>query len=664
MPTRPSQGGSAGTWGAELNAWEDVARNADGTLKTSAVQAALGGFLTAPLPSGDTTGATDAAVLNALMADGASILLGKALSTAPYWVNASLNYTTHCALVAFGQNLTNIKRAADVPIISQVGTNGTPLRNCRLIGVTIDGNTGAGYTSTLVQQSYVRDPVMRDVTIFGADGIGLDQLEVWDFQSDNLIVSSCGGNNVATNTTATGVNALNSTTVNVGSTTGFGTTGIFTLLGAHVAYTGKTSTSFTGCSNHPATTGGETVALSRPAHVMRCSDTDTVNNMHFRGYRNESYGADGSRITIAVGTNIPKNIVFVDQKVEKHASAGIIDNFQQVQGLYQIGGTMPITGGLATGVAQGVDLCSFPGCEDVHLNFTFSIGGFAASDVRSLFNWDGSVYAIDKVKNGVKLRQGTGSQPTYDDRITGTVNSWNEDGHLWNSAHSWTNAHLSASPTSHGGLAVKGRQVFTASGAGTYTPTPGTLAILVECVGGGGGGGNAATAAVSAAAGGGGGGGAYAASYIFNPGVAGITLSVGASGASASSGGDSSFNSGVVLAKGGGGGGAGVAGTAAAYTAGANGGLESSCVGDVKQRGGAGAAGVLASGTVAASGQGGNAAGDLGGGGGLAKIVAGVGTGGGTYGGGGSGGLVLNGSAAVNGGTGSVGVIVVTEYGN
>jgi len=34
MPTRPSQGGSIGTWGTELNAWLDVGHNADGSNKT------------------------------------------------------------------------------------------------------------------------------------------------------------------------------------------------------------------------------------------------------------------------------------------------------------------------------------------------------------------------------------------------------------------------------------------------------------------------------------------------------------------------------------------------------------------------------------------------------------------------------------------------------
>ncbi len=60
-------------------------------------------------------------------------------------------------------------------------------------------------------------------------------------------------------TTATGVNALNSSTFNVAATAGFQTVGSFIYSGTVVTYTGKTSTSFTGCSNHAATTGGEAV---------------------------------------------------------------------------------------------------------------------------------------------------------------------------------------------------------------------------------------------------------------------------------------------------------------------------------------------------------------------------------------------------------------------
>jgi hypothetical protein len=67
-------------------------------------------------------------------------------------------------------------------------------------------------------------------------------------------------------TTATGVNALNSGTVNVGSTAAFPASGTFILAGATaVTYTGKTATSFTGCGAHPATVGGEAINGNVPA---------------------------------------------------------------------------------------------------------------------------------------------------------------------------------------------------------------------------------------------------------------------------------------------------------------------------------------------------------------------------------------------------------------
>jgi hypothetical protein len=75
-----------------------------------------------------------------------------------------------------------------------------------------------------------------------------------------------GGPAVATPdaTTVVGVNALNSAVVNVVSTGGFPASGTFLLAGAAVTYTGKTATSFTGCGNHAATTGGETVTGNAP----------------------------------------------------------------------------------------------------------------------------------------------------------------------------------------------------------------------------------------------------------------------------------------------------------------------------------------------------------------------------------------------------------------
>lgn len=77
---------------------------------------------------------------------------------------------------------------------------------------------------------------------------------------------TAGGATVATpdTTTAVGVNALNSDTINVESTAGFPSSGTMILDGAAVTYTGKTLTEFTGCGNHAATVGGETVTGNAP----------------------------------------------------------------------------------------------------------------------------------------------------------------------------------------------------------------------------------------------------------------------------------------------------------------------------------------------------------------------------------------------------------------
>lgn len=368
----------------------------------------LGGLVTAPAPSGDATGVSDTAVLNALMADGAAILLG----AGTYWVNAALTPTTHCALIGRGQNITTIKRAADISVISAVGTNASPLRNLRILGMTIDGNSGQGYTSTLVQQSYLRDPVMRDVTLFGAEGIGLDQLEVWDFQSDNLIVSSCGGNSSG----------------------------------------------------------------ALPAHRIRCSTTDTSNNIHLRGYRNESFGADGAILTQANGSRTPVNIVLTDYKIEKHNNAGIVANFQQVVGLHLVNGDAPITGGLASGVTAGVDLWSFPGCEDVRIAGLFvSLGAFSASDVRSIFNFDGSSNSIANVTlSDITLHQGTGSQPLEDIRFAGTVNGYAERGVTWSNISTWTQPHWAGAPSTLASAVAWPSTSLITGGTGKYFTLPGT----------------------------------------------------------------------------------------------------------------------------------------------------------------------------------------------
>ncbi|ANN86126.1 tail fiber assembly [Enterobacter phage Arya] len=85
------------------------------------------------------------------------------------------------------------------------------------------------------------------------------------------------------------------------------------------------------------------------------------------------------------------------------------------------------------------------------------------------------------------------------------------------------------------GEAAKGRligvRVFSTPGVSTYTPTPGTKAVLVEVQGGGGGGGGTGTTGSGsfAAGGSGGAGGGYAASYLTS-GFSNIGVTVGAGG--------------------------------------------------------------------------------------------------------------------------------------
>jgi hypothetical protein len=98
---------------------------------------------------------------------------------------------------------------------------------------------------------------------------------------DNLIwlLLLCGFNGVATpggptvgdpdTTTATGVNALNSVTLNVADTTLFAASGSFLLGGTAVTYTGKTPTSFTGVGAHAATVGGEVISNIVPATATK-----------------------------------------------------------------------------------------------------------------------------------------------------------------------------------------------------------------------------------------------------------------------------------------------------------------------------------------------------------------------------------------------------------
>lgn len=205
------------------------------------------------------------------------------------------------------------------------------------------------------------------------------------------------------------------------------------------------------------------------------------------------------------------------------------------------------------------------------------------------------------------------------------------------------------------------------SSSGTYTTSPNCNTILVEGVGGGGGGGGTATAASSASVGVPGGGGTYGWKVFSVTPSTGYTIVVGAAGTAGAAGGPggagglSSFTvGGVTMSVPGGSGGTNtVASTVASILPGAAGGTAASNV-DFGMAGQAGGLAIRLSGTVAASENGGSS--PLGAGGLATALSAGAGNAGTGFGSGGSGGLTLNGSAAVAGGAGTQGLLIVWEF--
>jgi len=209
---------------------------------------------------------------------------------------------------------------------------------------------------------------------------------------------------------------------------------------------------------------------------------------------------------------------------------------------------------------------------------------------------------------------------------------------------------------------------FTASG--TYTPTPGTLAVRVQLVGGGGGGGgSSATGSGQQSVGAGGAGGSYAESYITSA-FSGVSMTIGAAGtagAVAGSGGNGGTTSfGALLSAAGGGGGqpSGAAGSPFVLLGGAPGALPTT--GNVLNAqgapGGIGAGPAPATSTSYLSGAGG--ASMFGGGANGLGSANTAGLAGQSYGSGGSGGATGASAAGQAGGAGAAGVIIVTEYGN
>ncbi|HHQ6623812.1 TPA: hypothetical protein ACSTL5_000246 [Serratia fonticola] len=210
-------------------------------------------------------------------------------------------------------------------------------------------------------------------------------------------------------------------------------------------------------------------------------------------------------------------------------------------------------------------------------------------------------------------------------------------------------------------------QRFTVSG--TYTPTPGTKFIIVEAVGGGGGGGGAAaTNASTAAVSGGGASGSYVRSkFDISSFGASVSISVGSGGAGGisgnpgSTGGDTKVGS-LITVNGGLGGTTSSSPSSSAFIAvgGAPGGdpIGGNIISSQGSRGGAGL--FFNSSTGAVGGDG--APSPIGGGGVGSGSSGATGTNGSRFGGGGGGNARQPSSSAVNGYSGSPGVVIIYEY--
>ncbi len=231
-----------------------------------------------------------------------------------------------------------------------------------------------------------------------------------------------------------------------------------------------------------------------------------------------------------------------------------------------------------------------------------------------------------------------------------------------------------ATPTS--GIATVTGQIFTSSGAFTYTPTSGMKYVIVELVGGGGGSGGCAIGGGNVGASGAGGGGAYA-RFILTAAQVGVSLSgsVGAGGTAGASGANNGGDGGnTTLATtsswtaGGGKGGSGITATAGSSTAaGGAGGTMTTGTGTILANipGSAGSYGTQIStggGYISIPGVGGSSqlsgstVGTVRTTNGNTAGVAGV-----TYGAGAYGAATIN-STDVAGAAGAIGVAIFTEY--
>lgn len=196
----------------------------------------------------------------------------------------------------------------------------------------------------------------------------------------------------------------------------------------------------------------------------------------------------------------------------------------------------------------------------------------------------------------------------------------------------------------------------------TWTRPAGCRAIEIEGVGGGGAAGGAqATTAGNASAGGGGGNGAYFRKWLLSP-PSSVVVTIGAAGAASAggnggNGGTTSFGA-IASAGGGIGGQVAAAGSTPGYSSGS--GSPTASGGDINIAGGLGHRAIRINGTVAIAGMGQNSLFGIGGPG--SATEGNPGNAGYGFGSGGGGAMNISVNAAVDGGAGAPGVIIVREY--
>lgn len=212
--------------------------------------------------------------------------------------------------------------------------------------------------------------------------------------------------------------------------------------------------------------------------------------------------------------------------------------------------------------------------------------------------------------------------------------------------------------------AVTKTVIYAASG--TYTVPATVRAIKVEAVGGGGGGGYGKGTAANCSVGAGGGAGSFGVAYVLKASLgATVAVTIGAAGvggvaassSSATAGGATSFGAHLLTNGGSGGGATSATTTSGGSAAGAPGGAVGSA-GLVNSAGRPGGRGIIFSGDIGFGGEGGGSPFGAGGAGAGATAVGGAASGYGAAGGG----AAAAGASDADGGAGTVGLVVITEY--